>query len=300
MSTDLAEMQFELLPSLTADSGFVFGIGASVSVNEDGFLPGDDDWTHEDEQNPRRGGVNFGREVLNGPTWGWNLHINEKDVPSAVDTLGAFKTAWRALAIRQTPGAIIPIRYRLNDRYRRIYGRPRRFSAPPANGILNGYVPVTVDFACVDGFVYDDEESSVSLQLNSGSDGGFILPATFPVTTLPVGLNEGQAVVGGDAPAYPVIRFNGPVTNPSVATDAWTLSLDRSIAAGDYVEIDLRPWALTALLNGTSSVGGDLGRRTYLSDIKLEPGPHTLVFRGGDETGSATCEVRWSNAWNSI
>lgn len=300
MSTTLREMGFELLPSLTAEAGQVFGIGESVSVDNAGFIPGDDDWDVEDEVNPRRGGVNFGRDTLAGPTHGWNLHVNESDVPTALTTLAAFKAAWRALNVRRTPGAILPVRYRINDRYRRFYGRPRRFSAPPDNMILSGFIPVTVDFQAVDAFFYDDEEQVIILGLQSGSEGGFSFPATFPVSTLPAGDYEQQAVVGGDAPTYPVVRFTGPVTNPSLGTEDWNLSLALDIAADDYVEIDLRPWAMTALLNGNGSVAGQLGRRQPLADMVFEPGNHTLLFRGTSDLSTATCTVRWSNAHNSI
>lgn len=300
MSTALEEMQFELLPSETAESGFLFGIGSEVSCNDEGFLPGEDEWSDEDEMNPRRGGRAMGRDLLNGPTWGWDLHVDRDDRYEALDTLGRFKTAWRALHIRDTPGAVIPMRYQIGHRVRRVYGRPRRLSAPPSNMIMSGYVPITVDFAAVDGFTYDDVAQVEILSLSSGSTGGFTFPTEFPVTTDPVGNQQAIAVVSGDAPTYPVVRFNGPITNPSLETDNWSLALDFSIPSGQYVEVDLRPWALTALLNGEASVAGTLGRRTYLSAMKFEPGNHEMIFRGSSLSSSATCEVRWSNAWNSI
>lgn len=300
MSTDLNEMQFELLPSLDADSGVVFGIGANISIDDGGFIPGDDDWENEDQSNPNRGGLNFGRDTLNGPTHGFNLHVNREYVEDAVESLGEFKSAWRALHIRRTPGKIVAVRYRVADRVRKFYGRPRRFSAPPSNMILNGYVPITCDFTAVNGYFYDDDEQSISLGLRTSSDGGFTFPTIFPTTTLPVGSGQQQAVVGGDAPTYPVIRFNGPVVNPSLVHTDWTLKLSRSIAADEYVDIDLRPWAINVLLNGNSSVAGDLDRHTYLADMTLEPGRHDFTFWGATDVGGASCEVRWSNAWNSF
>jgi hypothetical protein len=300
VSTDLEEMQCELLPSLTAESGYAFGIGLDVSIDDEGFIPGEDEWIDEDESNPRRGGTSHGRDTLQGPLWAFNLHVDRDDRYEALETLGEFKTAWRAMHIRQTPGAVLPLRYQIGQRTRRIYGRPRRLAAPPSNRILGGFVPITVDFSAVDGYTYDDVEQLVTLSLQSGSEGGFVFPLEFPFTTLPVGLSQQQAINGGDADTYPVVRFNGPVDNPSLETDDWVLALDLGIAAGNYVEVDLRPWALTVLLNGESSVSGALGRRTYMSAMKFEPGIHDMVFRGSSVSSSATCEVRWSNAWNSI
>ena len=300
MATTLNEMQFELLPSETAAAGEVFGLGRDVSVDEDGFVPGSTDWAVQDQDNPTRGGTAFGRDRLLGPTWAWDLFVNEQDVISARRTLGRFAAAWRALHIRETPGEVIPLRYRMGDEVRRIYGRPRALEAPPNNMILSGFVPIQCDFKAVDGFTYDDVEQTLVLGLSQGSEGGFIFPVTFPVDTLPVGSQQGQAVVGGDAPTYPVVRFNGPVSTPMLITPEWTLRLDLSIPANQYVEVDLRPWRLTALLNGTGSVAGKLNARTRLSDLKLNPGRHNLTFRGTSSTGSATCTVRWASAHNSI
>lgn len=306
MTTTLNDHQFELLPSLTASSGLVFGIGADtlIELEDGGFIVGDDDWTTEDAPNPRRGGTRFGRDVLTGPVHGFNLFVNADDEAGAVDALSALKTAWRSLAMRDEPGLVLPVRYRLNGRTRRFYGRPGRLSAPVDNRILGGYIPVTSDFRCVDGFTYDDVTSSEIMSINTygSSQGGFIFPVTFPISTLPVGDSTGQAVVGGDAPAYPVIRFDGPVNDPSLITEDWTLSLGLNIPAGQYVIVDLQPWAGTVLLNGSTSVAGALGvdRRQYLDNMRLDPGRHDMTFRGSSSSSSATCTVSWRNTWNSI
>lgn len=298
--TILDEMQFELLPTLAAGDGQVFGIGAGVSVDDGGFIPGEDQWQSEDEVNTRRGGIAFGRDLLLGPTWGFNLHVNQSDVKTAKVALGNFKTAWRAAHIRQTPGAVIPLRYRLGDEIRRVYGRPDRISAPPDNMILGGFIPITCDFKCVDGNTYDDIEQAITLAARTGSAGGFTYPLVYPVTSLPVSSGSDQAVVGGSARTYPVIRFNGPVTNPSLETAAWTLKLNMTIPNGQYVEVDLRPWAISVLLNGTANVSGAIGRRTYLEDMAFEPGRHELIYRASTTSSASTCEVRWSNAHNSL
>lgn len=298
--TDLSEMQFEILPTVTAVEGVPFGIGLDISVDDKGFVPGSTDWSVQDAENPVRGGTAFGRDILQGPTWSWQLHVNEVDTESALAALGRFATAWRALHLRSTPGVLLAIRYRVGGRTRRVYGRPRRYEAPPDNLIMGGYIPVSVDFKAVDGFTYDDTDSSINLGLQQGSEGGFVFPITFPVTTLPVGLQQGQAVVDGDAATHPVVRFTGPVTNPELIHNDWSLTLDMDIPAGQYVEIDTRPWNLGVLQNGTASVAGALGKRQWLSDVKLEPGRHDLLFRGSSVSGGASCTVRWTSAWNSI
>lgn len=301
------DFNFELLPSEAATDGALFGIGQHVSLDDEGFAPGSTDWAVQDSEDPSNGTTLFGRDVLLGPVWNWQLHVNRSSVAQALETLGSFQTAWRALQIRNTPGAVLPLRYQLEGRTRRIYGRPRRFEAPPSNLILGGYVPVSVDFKCVDAFTYSDVEQVVSLRLGSeladpdavDSGGGFIFPVTFPSDTLPPTTTQAQVLVGGDAPAYPVVRFNGPVVNPSLATSDWTLSLNYTIPDGQYVEIDTRPWKQTVLLNGVTSLAGFLGRRQRLSKITFTQGRFQARYNGFS-SGDSTCEVRWADTWNSL
>lgn len=295
------DYNFELLPSTDATDGELFGIGQEVSLDDGGFVPGSTDWSVQDSESPQSGATAFGREVLLGPTWNWQLHVNRTDALEARATLASFQAAWRALHIRRTPGAVVALRYKLEgDEVRRIYGRPRRFEAPPDNRILGGYIPISVDFKCVDGFTYSDAMDSVTVALAAGdAPAGFVFPVIFPVNTWIPSEAEGQVTVGGDAPAHPIIRFNGPVANPVLVTDDWAVSLTMDIDDGDYVEVDTRPWVNTVLLNGQTSVAGALGRRTRMADIVFEPG-NTDIHLEGTSSSTSTCEIRWASTWNSI
>lgn len=301
----IRDKNFELLPALDAADGAVFGIGQEVSLDDKGFTPGSTDWATQDSVDPMSGTTMFGRDVLTGPVWNWQLHINRTTEQEALATLRSFRKAWHAWQIRDVPGAVIPLRYQLDGQQRRIYGRPRRFEAPPDNKILGGYVPVSVDFKCVDGFVYDDVMQEVVLHQgvdleNPGVDsgGGFVFPLVFPVVTLAPTRQQSHLVVGGDAPSYPIVRFNGPVTNPTLFGNGWTLSLDYTIPAGQYVEIDTRPWRCTVLLNGVLSVAGRVGRRQRMHKVFFEPGRFQAKYVGVG-SGVSTCSIRWAPTWHS-
>lgn len=298
------DFQFEILPSVDAEDGVVFGIGADVSLNQDGFHPGSTDWATQDVDSGATGHTNFGRDLLLGPSWSWDLHVNRDDCEEALESLGAFTTAWRALDVRG-PSEVTALRYQLVGRRRRIYGRPRRCEASPNNLILSGYTDVGVDFKAVDGFTYDDEQTGITLLLAGNEDGpaggGLRFPARLPVDTDPTTVQQAQIVVGGDAPTYPIIRFTGPVTGPSLSTDSWVISLpEYEIPTGSFVEIDTRPWVSTVMLNGESSIAGEIGRRQNLPASRLKPGALEVSFHGASSDGTATCEVRWASAWNSI
>lgn len=300
--SELKDYQFEILPSADAVDGFVFGLGAEVGLNDGGFDPGENEHLVQDQQNTRRGVRAFGRDVLGAKTWVWESHTDREDARQALDTLERFSAAWTPYAA-QEPGWNTAVRYRLAGRVRRVFGRPRRYAAPPTNLILDGLVPVTHDFACVDSFTYDDLESSAEIPYSSGAaGGGFSFPLTFPIVTASSeGSGGAQISVGGNARAYPIVRFNGPWTNPVFETDDWTLRWKGSIPASGWMEIDTRPWALTVLNQDGASVAGGLDRQTWLEDCWFAPRTKPFIKLGGTaSTGQASATVRWRNAWTSI
>lgn len=306
--TTLSEFQFEILPDEDAANGFVFGIGAEVSCDDEGFDPGENEWVTQDSVNTRRGVNAFGRDVLGGKTWVWESHVNRGKVSDALDTLERFSAAWGPEDLVLQPGVQTALRYQMAGRYRRVYGRPRRFAAPPSNRILSGYVPVTHDFKLVDSRTYDDAEASVLIPYSSTiTAGGFVFPAVFPlVTSANVGTGSSQITVGGNAKTYPVIRFNGPWTNPAMITPDWEIAWFGSLAAGEWVEIDCRPWRLTVLNQDGSSVvgtssGGGLSKRVALEDVVLRPQTQPEISLDGISTsGTASASIRWRNAWTSL
>lgn len=296
--TDLQDHQFEILDE-DAGSGYVFGLGCEVSMDEDGFSPASGDWIVQDGQNSRRGNTAFGRDVLGGGTWTFDTFVDQETKDDALDVLDRFSAAWRNEARSLIIGDVQVLRYRVGERVRRVYGRPRRFAAPPSNMILSGYVPVTHDFACTDSNTYDDVEQSISVSLTSTTDATLRFPMTFPIQATPPGeSNTIQAVVGGNVRAYPVIRFNGPWINPTLIAPDWTLKLTTSLAVGQWVEVDTRPWALTILRNDGASLAGALQRGTWLEDVFLNPSSRIPLQVGGSAPGGATaCVVKWRNAW---
>jgi hypothetical protein len=302
--TLLNDHQFEILPDAEASDGFVFGIGADISVSNEGFDPGEHSWFTQDGDNTRRGVRGFGRDVPTYKTWTWSSHTDVDSESKAVDVLDDFADAWSPEALSLEPGEVTALRYRIAGRDRRVFGRPRRYAAPPNNLILSGYVDVTHDFETVDAYTYDDVKSGVSIPFSTAAIGaGFVLGAvTMPLLTQRGESASGQQqiTVGGKARAYPVIRFNGPWTNPSLETDAWTLNWKGQIAQGDWVEIDARPWKLTVLnQDGASAVDG-LDRRVWLEDLWFAPGSRPILRVDGIASPGASADVWWRNTWKSI
>lgn len=281
--------------------GVNFGIYEDISVDDEGFDPGSDEWEVQDGIDPRTGHTSFGRDRLTGPTWAWTLHTNMATPEEALAVRAAHKAAWRADHIRDVPGAMTHLRYTLAGRTRRIYGRPRRWASPPSNRMLTGLIPITCDFKCVDALHYDDLADSVIVDLPSESAGGFTLPAVMPIQTIGPGEREGFINVGGDAKTYPVIRVDGPINNAWVTGLDWRLDLNTNIAEGQWIEIDTHPWVSTVkLFPGGANRSGVLGRRQWLSKIRLTPGQQEIRFGGASTLGTAKVTVTWRSAWTDL
>lgn len=297
MATTLDEHQFELLKE-DADTGVAFGIGLGVSCNDTGFDPGSNDWLIQDQQDPFSGATRMGRDVQTGSTFTWALHVNETTEIDALDALDAIADAWSPEGLASSD--VMVLRYKIGGRTRRVYGRPRRFAQAPDNRILGGMIPVTADFKRVDPLFYDDSPESISLGVAYTSAGGFIFPVTFPVMTLPGGFHPGEAFVSGRRRTWPIIRLDGPLVNPQIQTNDWTLALNLTMNEGHYIEIDTRPWKRTITLDGTSSIPGALSAQTRLRDLFLTPGHQSFGFRAISDTGTGSCTISWYPAYASL
>lgn len=291
---DLKDYQFEL-------DDYAFGLGLPMLLVDGGFDPGSASWRTQDQPHAHGDGTTFGRDQLDGPTWAWELGTDQGDPASALKVLADFSKAWRATEARQTPGAVLALRYALAGRTRRVYGRPRRLAAPPNNKILSGWIPVTCDFQTADALHYDDTEESLSVGITTSSAGGLTSPLKEPLATVTEGAETRTGInVGGDAPTWAVVSFTGPVSNPYVELGGWHCGLRGSLADGEEVTIDSRPWVRTAVRNDGASMGGRLDRKTYLDRMLLPPGGYEIVYGGGSSVATSTATVRWRSAFHAL
>lgn len=292
--TVVGDKQFEL-------DGYLFGLNAPVLCPDEGFDPGTAGWDTQDQSNALADGGSFGRDRLRGPTWAWELGVDEEDEDSALATLALFATAWRAEDVRNTPGAVCTLRYTVGGRTRRVYGRPRRASWPPSNRILGGWIPITADFQCADALHYSDTETSESLDVTTSEEGGLTEPLEEPLSTVTSGaVTSGEVVVGGDAPTFVIVTFTGPVSYPNIAVNGWHCGINGWLADGESITVDSRPWAPSVLDQDGANKSGRLDRFTYLQQMRLTPGTHDLDFGGASEVEGATATVKWRDAFHAL
>lgn len=293
----LTEKQFEL--GTLAGGGVAFGLGALVAVKSDGWRPGQAELTNGDSQRQTRDGVRFGIDRRGSATWGFSLFTDADSEEEAWAALGELEAAWNDEEIRRDPDLVVPLRYCLLGEVRRVYGRPRRWSADPDNLSLSGRIDITADFATTDDLVYEDIEQSKTIPLRPPVSLGYGLRVPFrPAARLSANPAERQTTitVGGTVPTPIVLEIAGGVRGAKVVVqNRWTAQLIDPVAYDDVVTLDPRPW-----VNAATRRNGDgvrlSPRVTRLAALWLPKGSYDVVFSGEATGGSPAVTVRWRNA----
>ena len=288
------------LPAFELD-GLAFGGEHPIRVSE--FSPGGPDLSNQDSPVGVDDGVLVGRDYLGASTWGFDMFTNVDDYAEAMELAGQVAARWLRRDVRTTPGAVLPLRYHMAGRWRRVYGRPRRYAGPDG-GLLTsmGRAEMTADFLAVDHLFYDDEERSISVGTVPATVGGIIAPIITPITTARRSEMErpGQFEIGGSAPTWPTITIAGPIRDPEVRIGDWHLRLVGNLAYDRSITINTAPWARSATRNDGAHVGGMLHPTVRLGGLALEPGHHEVILTGVDTTGTARATIAWRDAHYSL
>ncbi len=256
----------------------------------------------QDADDPVDDGVRFGRDYIGASTWTFTFAIRGRTAAESFDAVDQLEAAWRPYGIRRTPGAKSVLRYRLNGRTRRVYGRGRKFDPADKQGLVNGvFLPAIGEFTA-EPFTYDDQEASLNLGLVTDPGEGLTWPITFPITFgAQAGLRQGVTNVAGEAETPFRVEITGPVTghatSPTIRGRGWWIELPGlKINYDERVVIDTRARTVT---KGGTSVARFLSRRSSLS-ARLMPGSQELVFGCTDPTNTAAARVFWRPAHYSL
>lgn len=247
----------------------------------------------------------FGRDQKTPPTFTIEGFINAPNMDAALDALDELETVWDAAETRQEAGAVLPLRYRLNGRERVVYGRPRRFAAPPMQGLLmtRGRIDFTAEFELAESLSYSATLQTVEVGVNSteNSGGGFQFPVRFPYQMLQEEeARSYEVTVAGRKPTWIEITFKGPVSNPWVQIGDLRWQLNGGIAYDGWVRVSGWPWDQVVVDHTGKYLPGMLEARARLADLRLPPGNHQVLHGGVDVTGSARALIAWRHAYTSI
>lgn len=295
MTIPLRNYQWEL-------GGVVFGYGCPVDHESDVVVP-DSGVRTQDQQNPGQDGMSMGIDLIEPGTWQFKLFTNCEDEATALAALEELRLAWRGDAYRFEPGKATALRYRINNRTRLVYGRPRRFSAPLGVEYLSGRIAITADFQTVSELFFDDDEGGIEVGHVEPETGGFVTPFTAPLTTEESG-GDGQPysfTVGGKLPTPVLVDFEGPLDDSGLLIDGRPfIDFQQDIAADTTVTVDARPWVNSVARQDGGGVAGMLSPRSRMPKMLLEPGEHTATLLGTSPTGTGTATLHWRSAYPSV
>ena len=250
----------------------------------------------QDVPNPMAPELLQGRDQRTPPLWKFGFRVGHGGAVATLAALAKLTAAWNKLAA--VPGAESVLRYAVAGRTRLVYGRAREM-APDYSMLYDiGRVVSTGDFQPRDVWHYADELNTLTVGLVPVSSGGLVAPLRSPLTTVAGAQRQGLVTVGGDAPAPVELVFKGPVVNPKASSAGWEVGLNATLAYDQSVTVNTRTG--TVLRNDGASLAGALTRRTYLPDARLRPGDRELIFSGTDQTGTASCTMRWRNTFISF
>jgi hypothetical protein len=292
----IRDWQFDL-------SGVGFGVGKSIAVSK--FDRGAFDIRDQDQAAARGDVRRFGTDRHTPGVWVFEMFTNLRDATAALDAVEQLEVAWDAEDIRLTPDAAVPLRYRINGRDRRVYGRPRRFSYTPQALTTAGRIDIVADFALADRGSYDDEEQSVPLSVGATTltGAGVVFPVRFPVVWGGQGGDPGTRTifVGGRRRTGLTATMTGPltgsITNPYVIVDGATFQLRGLLGAGETVIVSALPWAQGVYRPDGTTAPLALAAEARLDNLLVTPGPHVVTFGGADNTGTAGCVVTWRDSY---
>lgn len=264
------------------------------------FTAGGADVRSQDTDLAQQDGVLPGADLLGGRLWGWEISARGATLADVLAANESLEQAWRTPA-RLQPGVNVPLSYQINNRWRRVYGRPGRYSGINPDYVAeSGIGHLVCDFRVNDPLHYDDVESTVQLTIVPATSGGLQSPLASPLSTVRSSAPRAGLVSNtGNAATALKVTFHGPITNPWVRSPTGLeVGLNTSLAYDQTVTVD--PLAGTVTRQDGSPAAGLVTRKTYLPTQLLQAGTTELTFGGTDPTGTATATLAWRNAHTSI
>lgn len=134
-----------------------------------------------------------------------------------------------------------------------------------------------------------------SLSLGRYGGGGFIVPVDVPIVSTVGTGGAGSVTNSGTVEAYPVLSFNGPLTNPRLTntTTGDTILLEMTIPSGAQVVVDMKERTIVqgGVTNRISKKSSD---STFWA---LEVGVNYLQLTTSDSGDTGTVEVEFRSAF---
>lgn len=256
-----------------------------------------------DVEPPGEDGLWLGPDYFSGRTIRIAAGIKTPgDEAAALAVHAALQEATDDEAVRLAGGATTTLRLKFPGRpARTVYGRIRALDADLSQA-KHGWIPLDIEFTAQDQLFYGEQQST-AMPLGSLTQGGLTFPLMFPFTieyTAGAIGRPGFITVEGTAPTWPVLRVAGPCANPSIShvASGRTLTVQGSLAAGEWVEIDTRPGWRTVLRDNGG--GMPLTAQSRIDLFRLDPGLNEIHWTATDPTLTSTLAVTWWPAYKAL
>lgn len=264
-------------------NGLSFGKGTPYHVTGiDEGLSGLPPVRVSDQERDSDHGAYRGRDLLSSRVFTLSFGIRGANNTDLYDRIGDFRAAFQTQETADLPLLIF-------GGERMILCRPTR----PASIYDASRKPFDaeahVEFVAADPRVYSSVLHTATVGLRSG--GGLLIPATMPAVFSPSSGGRVSVANAGDFPTPLSFRVAGPVSVPTVAVGGRSLTVARTLSAGDTLVFD--GVARTARLNGAlvsttlDSRWPSLGRGETAS----------VAFTAAASSSTAAVTVQWRDAW---
>ncbi|MFI6639945.1 phage distal tail protein [Streptomyces sp. NPDC050504] len=256
-------------------NGMTFGPGTQYAVTALSGIDDLPDVRAEDMDRPAQHGAYTGPDVTGARVVQLQLGLRGL----SPDDLRSLSLALRAATQPQAA----PAELCLLDWDILLRAKVRKRSIPYDAERLWSIGDAAIEFYCADPYLYGLTERSASTTAYSPS-AGRTYPLTYPRSYGVAGLS-GRITASnlGAAPAYPVLRIDGPVASPSIEqTGGGTLQIDAVLQVGEFLLIDTSTRAVLYM--------GSTPRRSWVRAGSvwplLMPGTTELTYRGDALAGA--------------
>ncbi|WP_324787019.1 phage distal tail protein [Streptomyces sp. H51] len=286
--------------------GMVIGKATLVPVGDLGGVAAPERRT-ADVDNPTGDGGFPGVDLFGMRTLSIEAGIRTPDDPgAALDLLAQLQQVTGVDSIRKVAGARAMLRLKLPGRDTKcLFGRWRRVEAASMSQAVYGWIPITLEFTVTDPRWHADTLQALVLPLDVSNDSqGFTAPVVAPITTGVSNPSErpGWVFNGGDQPAWPTVRIEGPVTNPKVwvVETGRYLRLQTTLGAGERIDIDTRPGTRWVLRNGSGNAAPALTAGSRMDLFQIPSGRSEIRWTATDYTNTCRLTVSWRDAYTAL
>ena len=180
-------------------------------------------------------------------------------------------------------------------------------------GTTDGTTPTVIAYQInvkvLGGLTFDVDPTSYNVRtvVQLRADDPTWYDATVPdgrrVNYLNANINGTQVITtGGNWPTFPIIRLNGPITNPTITnnTTGQSIAITATITAGNWFDIDLSYGKKTVVENLSTNRISTVSASSNLATWSLIPGNNTIAITGSVTTAATNAAFEFFPRYTGI